>query len=110
MPEKNNQPATAPATEEKPDDESKDNPGAITQDASQAITTEDEIRGYAPLRHWINYQLRNKPTSATLPHGGENREVQELLIDGRLRLKVDDTFVLVPLDARYIPELFAQLL
>ena len=66
--------------------------------------------GYAPLRSWINQRIRNRGVPITLKHGGADCEVEELIIDGRLRLKMGDAFVLVPLDERYIPELFEQIL
>jgi hypothetical protein len=68
---------------------------------------------FAPLRHYINQRLRNGP-DITTPHGnaGEEWKVTELTFDGLLRLANPhgDDFTLVPLDERYIPSLFSQII
>jgi hypothetical protein len=66
------------------------------------------IKGYGPFRLWANREIRKRQT--TLPYGGVPCEVEELTNDGQLRLKVGEGFAIVPLDERYIPELFHQLL
>jgi hypothetical protein len=76
-------------------------------DAGDPQTTKGE---WEPFRRWVNTQIRNRPTTPTLMHGGNKCVVEELLIDGRLRLKVDDSFALVAFDERYIPDLFEQIL
>lgn len=85
------------------------------QHTSEQITGGEEetrdlpaVTGFSPFRYWANKAIRNKGL-VTIRYAGEAREVEELTPDGHLRLKVDDSFSMVPFDERYIPEFLNQI-
>lgn len=66
---------------------------------------------FGPFRYYVNQKLRNSG-QVTVLHAGAAWPVQELTMDGQLRLSnpAGDDFALVPLDERYIPDFLAQIL
>lgn len=84
----------------------------VLSEADSSHTEEVKPGAFGPLRYFVNSALRNSG-EVTVRHGeGPPWIVQELTMEGQLRLKnpVGDNFALVPLDERYIPDFFEQIL
>ena len=83
----------------------------LSQKEPDPSHTEDVKEGsFGPLRYWVNTRLRQKGETRIV-FAGENCLVTELTSDGKLRLqRTDESAANVPLDERYIPGLFSQLI
>ncbi len=91
-----------------PPEEEKAKAASVAAQPPETDLTESRPTGFTAFRFWCNRRLRETP--ATLMHGGEARIVEELTLDGQLRLSVGLGGAIIPFDERVIPTLLKQLL